>query len=287
MNPSPFIEGRPLDIDLPLHVTEVPGTDRPAEVFLMLHGFGGSSFSWRSWAPRLAARGRVLCVDYKGFGAAPKPPDDRYAPDDQADLVIALIDRLGLERVTLIGHSLGGSISLLACQALSTRSASAVERLVMIASPAYRQRVPPFVALSKRPRLSRALVRSVGPQRLVRAILRSVVYDPAAVTDERVSAYAHPLMTAEGLDGVLRAGRHILPKSLERTAERVRDVTIPTLLMWGDRDRVVPGWVGERLAEELTDARLVVLERCGHIPPEEHPDISFAHLTAFLDETDG
>ena len=285
MTPSPFIEGRRLDVDLPLHVTEIPGTDHPDETFVMLHGFGGSSYTWRSWAPRLAARGRVLCVDYKGFGAAPKPADDRYAPEDQAELVVGLVDRLGLERVTLIGHSLGGSISLLACQALSTRSSSPVERLVMIASPAYRQRIPPLVSLSKRPRLSRSLVRGVGPRRLVRLILRSVVHDPAIVTNERVAAYAQPLMSRDGLDGVLRAGRHILPKDLERTSARIREVTIPTLLMWGDRDRVVPGWVGERLVEELPDGRRVVLERCGHIPPEERPEESFALLSAFLDET--
>lgn len=287
MNPSPYIEGRPLAVDLPLHVTEVPGTRHSDETLLMLHGFGGSSYTWRSWAPRLAARGRVLCVDYKGFGAAPKPADERYAPEDQAEFIVDLIDRLELERVTLIGHSLGGSISLLACQVLSTRSSSPVERLVMIASPAYRQRIPPLVALSRRPRLSRSLVRGVGPPRLVRMILRSVVYDPAIVTDERVSAYAEPLMTREGLDGILRAGRHLLPKNLERASARIREVAIPTLLMWGDRDRVVPGWVGERLADELPDGRRVVLERCGHIPPEERPEESFALLTAFLDETGG
>ena len=287
MNPSPYIEGIPLEVDLPLHVTEMPGARQSDETLLMLHGFGGSSYTWRWWAPRLAERGRVLCVDYKGFGAAPKPADERYAPEDQAELIVGLIDRLELERVTLIGHSLGGSISLLACQALSTRSTSPVERLVMIASPAYRQRVPPLVALSKRPRLSRSLVRSVGPPRLVRWILRSVVYDPAVVTDEQVSAYAEPLMTREGLDGVLRAGRHLLPKNLDRVSARVREVAIPTLLMWGDRDRVVPGWVGERLADELPYGRRVVLERCGHIPPEEQPEESLALLTAFLDETGG
>ena len=63
-------------------------------------------------------------------------------------------------------------------------------------------------------------------------------------------------------------------------------IPVPTLLLWGDSDNVVPTWVGERLEQDLPDARLVVLRDCGHLPPEEKPDESFEALTAFLDETD-
>jgi len=287
MRPSPYIDGQPLEVDLPLHVTEVSGANDRGPTFVMLHGFGGSSYTWRSWVERLTPLGRVLCVDYKGFGAAPKPADDRYAPEDQANLILELMDRLRLERVTLIGHSLGGSIALLACQALAGHPNSPAERLVMIASPVYRQRVPPLVSLSKRPLLSHALVRTVGPRRLVRSILRSVVHDDCVVSEAQVSAYARPLRSREGLEGALRAGRHLLPSNLAHVGERIRDVTIPTLLMWGVGDHVVPGWVGERLAAELPDGHLVIVPRCGHIPPEERPGASFDLLETFLERTAG
>jgi len=62
-------------------------------------------------------------------------------------------------------------------------------------------------------------------------------------------------------------------------------MTLPTLLLWGDHDRVIPLWVGQRLAEDLPRARLVVLDRCGHLPPEERPGDSWTAMSAFLDET--
>ena len=285
MSAAPFIDGRHVDVDLPLHVTEASEGDGTTPTFVMLHGFGASSYAWRHWTPKLAERGRVLCVDYKGFGAAPKPADDRYGPEDQAELVIQLIDRLGLKHVTLIGHSLGGGIALLAAERLCARETRVLDRMVLISSPAYRQPLPPFVRMSERPRLTRFLIRAIGPRRLIRTVFRSIVRDPSIVTEEMVDAYAHALTTREGVNAAMAAGRRILPVDIDQASEKIRDVDVPTLLIWGDWERVVPGWVGERLAEDLPNARLVVLERCGHVPPEEKPDEGFAVLSTFLDET--
>ena len=286
MTASPYIEGRPLEVDLPLHVTEVSAGTGSGPTFVMLHGFGASSFTWRYWAPRLATRGRVLCVDYKGFGAAPKPADDRYTPEDQAELILELIDQLQPDRLTLVGHSLGGGIALLAAQRLCARPTSPLERLVLVSSPAYRQPLPPFVPLSKRPALARFLIRAVGPRRLVRFVIRSIVKDPDMVDAETVNAYARPLMTRGGVDSMLATGQRILPDNIDETVKKIREVDVPSLLIWGDYERVVPVWVGKRLAADLPDATMIVLEGCGHIPPEEKPDESFAFLAAFLDRTE-
>ena len=286
MSTSPFISGRALDVDLPLHVTEVSRGVDGGPTFVMLHGFGASSFTWRYWAPKLANRGRVLCVDYKGFGAAPKPADDEYGPTNQAELVLRLIDELGLDRLTLVGHSLGGGIALLAAQQLCTSSLSHLERLVLVSAPTYRQPLPPFVSLSNWPRLGRLLIRAVGPRRLVRFIIRSIVRDPDMVDTRMVEAYARPLLTEDGIDAMMAAGRRIVPDNIDEVVDKIGDVDVPTLLIWGDFERVVPEWVGRRLALDLPDAHLVVLERCGHIPPEEKPDESYAALSTFLDETE-
>ena len=157
---------------------------------------------------------------------------------------------------------------------------------VLISSPAYRQPLPPFVPLSRRPLLSRFLIRAVGPRRLTRWVLRSIVRDPDVVDEEMVNAYARPLTTRDGVDAVLAAGRRILPDDIDETAARIKDVDVPALLIWGDWERVVPNWVGERLEQDLPNARLVVLEDCGHVPPEEKPDESFAVLADFLDRTE-
>jgi len=283
---------RTLPTGLPLHVTEVMRDDGmavtedgPAEVFVMLHGYGGTSFTWRYWAPALAARGRLLLVDMKGFGAAPKPDDGAYGPVDLAALVADLIRVLDLSRVTLIGHSLGGGVALLTSFSLPGDDRDRVARLVLIGAPAYRQRLPPFVHLARLPQASAALLRLVGARRVVRLVIRSVVFDRDSATEEMVDAYAAPLATRDGVRAALDAGRMIVPDDIDELSRRFTDLDLPVLLLWGEHDRVVPVSIGERLAAELPNARLVVLERCGHLPPEERPEASLALVTSFLDDT--
>ena len=269
---------------LPLHV-EASGRAPAAgvETFLLIHGYGASTFTWRHWAPRLAARGHVLLVDMKGFGRAPKPDDGRYAPEHQAELVQRLIAERDLRRLTLVGHSLGGGVALLTALGLRERSPERLERLVVVAGAAYEQRLPPFVKLADHPRVSSLLFRLLGPERVVRAVLRSIVHDPSGVDDEQVRGYAAPLGAGDAVRALIDSARQIRPERLEHLTACYPELNVPALLLWGRHDRVVPLWVGQRLARELSSARLHVLEACGHLPAEELPVESWAVLEEFLD----
>jgi pimeloyl-ACP methyl ester carboxylesterase len=255
------------------------------ETFLLLHGYGASSFTWRHWAPRLAERGRVILVDLKGFGRAPKPDDDRYAPADQAELIQRLVESRDLRNVTLIGHSLGGGVALVTALRLQDTQEGRLLRLVIVGGVAYEQRLPPFAGLAERPRLSSLLFRLVGPRRVVRTVLRGIVHDGAAVTEHQVRGYADPLGSPDAVRALISAARQIVPADLDVLTSRYREIAVPSLLVWGGEDRVVPLAVGRRLAAELPDARLHVLARCGHLPAEELPDESFAVLADFLAST--
>ncbi len=274
---------------LPLGVQEVlfheSGPAPEGELFLLVHGYGGSSYTWHHWLPALARRGRVLQVDMKGFGGAPKPDDGRYTPADLAELLFRLILEQDLRRVTLVGHSLGGGLSLLTALRLVDAGESRLVRLVLIATPAYRQKLPPLVPLSRTPRLSQTLARVVGIERIVSYVLRTIVFDTSAITKEQVRAYSVGLESEGGLRAAMDVGRTILPDDLDAIARRYPEIDIPTLLLWGDRDRVIPLRIAHRLAEDLPQAHLYVIEECGHIPPEERPDEAFAALAAFLDDT--
>lgn len=256
-----------------------PGT----ETFLLLHGFGASSFSWRTWVPFLAPRGHVVTVDMKGFGRAPKPDDGRYAPADQAELILRLVLDRGLERITLVGHSLGGGVALyLALRLRDSGEAHRLHRLVLLAGAAYRQPLPPFVALARHPRLSAFLLRALGPELVIAQALRAIVFDPGSITRDQVRAYAAPLHDRAGLGGLFDAARQILPPDLDSLTRRYAEIQVPTLLLWGRQDPAVPLWVGRRLAGDLPLGTLHVLERCGHMPAEERPEESLAALRSFL-----
>ncbi|MGE0158463.1 MAG: alpha/beta hydrolase [Gemmatimonadales bacterium] len=271
---------------LPLHV-ETSGLDQAADVetYLLIHGYGASSYSWRHWVPALGTRGHVVTVDLKGCGRAPKPADGRYGPEHQAELIRALIERRDLRRVTLIGHSLGGGVTLLTALDLVGRAPARLERMVIVAGAAYDQRMPPFVRLADFPRLSTMAFNAVGAERVVRVVLEQIVHDPGRVEEDQVRGYAAPLASSDAVRCLIASAQQIRPDDLDAIVARYPALDVPALLLWGRHDRVVPLAVGERLARDLPRARLVVLERCGHLPAEELPEASYAVLERFLDHS--
>ena len=138
--------------------------------------------------------------------------------------------------------------------------------------------------LARFPRLAAAAFRIAGARRVVGTVLRHVVYDRSVVRPEWIDGYADPLRGAAARRALLEVARAIEPPDLETLVARYPTLDVPTLLLWGRHDPVVPLWVGERLARDLPSARLEVLEACGHLPAEEHPELSLRVLMDFLDE---
>jgi pimeloyl-ACP methyl ester carboxylesterase len=273
----------PVPAGIPLHVEE-RGSGPP---LLLLHGFGASSFTFRRWVDELARRRRVLLVDMKGFGQAPKPDDQRYSPLDLAEPVIRLVRETGLTDLTLLGHSLGGGVALLvALDLLDRGELGRLQGLVSVSGVAYRQPLPTYVGMARRPWTGMVALRLLPARWVVRAVLRSIVHDPSSVTREQIAGYADPFSERAARLALLDSARQILPPDVDAIAERYPELDLPVLLVWGEGDRVVPPWVGERLARDLPDARLVLLDRCGHVPPEEAPERSLAPILAFLREVD-
>ena len=217
---------------------------------------------------------------------ASEPLPDRYGPGEQAALVHRLVRELDLPRLTLVGHSLGGGIALLTALRLLDDpgpGATPLRRLVLVAAAAYRQKLPPFAVLGRWPRTSLLLLRALGVSNVIRWTLRSIVYDPEAVTAGQVAGYAGPLDTPGGRRSLVAAAGQVVPPDLDELTARYPEIEVPTLLLWGREDPVVPLWVARRLEAELPRARLEILERCGHSPPDELPQRSLAGVTRFLD----
>lgn len=278
-----------MSFELPLHVETAgldPGQDIPT--FLLIHGYGASSFTWRSWIPELSRRGHVVMVDMKGFGDAPRPDDGRYSPADQAELIHRLIVQRDLNRVFIAGHSLGGGVALIVAlrlldEARTRGTLSRLSGLISMAGASYLQRLPPFVALSRHPWLSALVFRLLGPRRLIRLVFRTIVHDNSRVTRTQVEGYADPLRRPDALQGLLWAAAQIVPPDLEAQTARYGEIDVPALLIWGRQDPVIRLWVGERLEQDLPQATLVVLDECGHMPQEERTEDVLEILGEFLD----
>lgn len=262
---------------LPLHVEEYG--EGPRQIML-IHGFGANSHTWRSWIGGLAKEHRVWSLELRGHGSAPAPPDDFYSIHDHADLVRRLIVQKDLRELTLVGHSMGGGVALLV--ALGLLGEERLEGLVLVSSAGYPQRLPPFIALSAHGPWSELGLRLFPKRLLIRRVIRSIVHDKDSVTDAQVAAYAEPLYSAAHRAALIKTATRMIPPDFGTITKRFPDIELPTLLLWGRQDRVVPLSIAEKLLAALPRAQLKILEECGHIPPEEMPKESLEIVLEFL-----
>lgn len=230
----------------------------------------------------LSARRRVFAVDLKGFGASPKPDDGAYGLHDHAEAVLGFIERRDLRDVALVGHSFGGGVALVVALELQRRDAARVGRLVLIDGLGWPQRPPPELLVLRTRLLGDLLVSSMPTRWLVRIALLLSYYDPRKIEEAFVDAYAAPLRRRDARRALRQTVQQTLPDHLEDLIPRYRGIAAPVTLLWGREDRVVPLASAERLKAAIPGARLIVLDRCGHIPQEECAEATFRVLREVL-----
>jgi len=266
---------------IPIHY-QAGGHGPVALVFL--HGFASAHDTWHDLAGHFSAdRFKIFLVDLKGFGLSAKPRDGAYTVGDQVAMVHALIRELGLRSLILIGHSLGGAVALRLClQIREGVQPFEVERLVLIGCAAYPQKLPKFFRRLKSPWLGPLLLRLIPSRKMAQATLEKVYFDQSAVTPARISRYAR-YFRGRGTSYALRATvKRIDPAEYEGMGEEYAKLTLPTMIIWGEADRIVKLKNGLRLHGDIAGSQLKLLERCGHTPHEERTQDTFAAIEPFF-----
>ena len=257
---------------LRLHLKDTGPRDAPA--LILLHGFGSSLQTWDGWAARLETQFRVIRYDLAGFGLTGPDPGGDYSDSRALAIQLALMDGLELARATLIGNSLGGKLAW----KFAAFHAGRVDRLVLIspdgfASPGFRYGVKPRVPFAVR------LMPFFLPRSVLRTTLRAAYGDPARLTEAVVTRYWE-MMRAPGNGAaiVARLGQVMLADPVPI----LRRIEAPTLLLWGEKDRMIPPSNAAGYLRAIPDARLVTLPGLGHVPFEEAPEASISAVLAFL-----
>ncbi len=249
---------------------------------LLLHGFGASLETWRDIQPYLEPCLRLFLLDLKGFGFSSKPNDGAYSMEDQASIVASFIRRNDLSGVCLVGHSYGGAVALLTYLALAgDDGANRVRALILLDSPAAKQKLPFFISPLTNP-LLRPLLYLVPKRTRARYVLRRLFFDPAKVTRDRVERYARMLNLPGSFRALVAIARQIIPKDPDSIAARLADIRVPALLIWGDHDEIVPLSQAELMQERMPNSRLVIIDRCRHMPAEEYPEETARVILSFL-----
>lgn len=257
---------------------------------LLIHGLGGSATNWIEVAVGLSAYGPVIAPDLPGFGRTPPPAEGAATVRRNARFVSALADALDLDRVVLHGNSMGGLISTL----VAGHNRDLVERLVLVnpalpmpktrmheTSPIALLRFAPFVATQLG-----ATVMSKARQRLTSETLYQQTIDlcfadPNSVRPELRALGVENLEWAREVDwripGFAEAASSLVKmltgaRTLNRALDRIE---APTLLLWGEHDKLVARPAMEAAASRRRDWHFHVFDHLGHVPMLEDPD---AHL---------
>jgi pimeloyl-ACP methyl ester carboxylesterase len=213
-----------------------------------------------------------------GYGFSEKPHEGEYTIEAQARLIVGLMDKLGIERATIVGSSYGGAVASVCALDDSER----VERLVLVDAvindDVKRQ---PLLQLAASPLMGDVISPVLlSTYRLTRWRMRKVYGKSAAwlLEDERMRAHHRPLRAASAHRAVLLTLRRWNAARVEREAHRIHQ---PVLLIWGEDDADIPLAHGQRMFDAIPDARLIVFRRCGHLPQEEYPREFTKLLTEF------
>ena len=274
---SQFIEINGLDV-------HVKVTGQGESLLVLLHGFGASLYSWQAVMQPLGELGRVIAYDRPAFGLSERPLEwegqNPYSPEAQVDLLLGLLDHFGVQQAILVGHSAGGSVAMQAALAYPER----VRALILVDPAVYTGGGAPAWV---RPLLATPQMRHLGPLvvRQIRTrgldIIDMAWHDPSRIEPGTLALYQKPLMV-ENWDRAL--WEFTLASRASNLSERLSEFTFPILVITGDDDRIVPSAESIRLADELPNAELVVIESSGHIPHEERPDAFMQAITTYLSE---
>ena len=238
---------------------------------LLIHGLGASVETWQDTLPVLAKTYHVYAVDLVGFGYSDKPAAE-YTTDYLVDFIRAFMDVVGMEQAALVGHSLGGALVL----RFAIRHSDRTTKLVLVAGSGLSRDVGLGLRLASLPLVGELLLRP-SPEK-TRQALKPFFHDPILLTDAFVDlnydlitqpgAQAAYLSTVRNLASVFGAKRHLGDDIIARLEE----IRVPTLVIWGAQDAIVPVAHAEIARARIADAQIQILPECGHMPMMERPE---------------
>jgi pimeloyl-ACP methyl ester carboxylesterase len=263
---------------LELHY-EAYGQGKPV---IFLHGLGGTLYTWRHLVGPMAPHYRLILFDLKGAGKSPKPFDDKYSMFDQAELIYRFIRQNDMRDVTLVGHSFGGGVALLVALKLSQQNPLRLSQLILIDTVSYPQKLPGVVRMIRMPLVGWLGLYLIPDKTKVRNMMESMYYDDSKINPADVEAYAAPLALPGAKYALRQTARQIIPDNIDEIIGTYPRIKVPTLIIWGREDKIIPLENGIRLHHAINASQLAVIERCGHDPPDERPKELMEVIREFL-----
>jgi pimeloyl-ACP methyl ester carboxylesterase len=241
---------------------------------VLIHGFLSSTFSYRRLIPYLMNDFSVLALDLPPFGKSEKSIRFQYTYKNLAKLVIELLDRLQIPSCILVGHSMGGQISL----NIARQRPDLVKQIVLLCSSGYLKRTQmPLLLSTYMPYFHLYVKRRLHRQGVEKNLL-NVVYDHSLIDEEMRKGYEQPFYDKQIFKALARLIRH---REGDLSSEELKEIETPSLLVWGEEDKVVPIHIGKRLHQDLPNSQFISFPKTGHLLPEEKPRHVYEQILRF------
>jgi len=243
--------------------------DKPP--ILLIHGFASSIFTFRRIIPLLQRHFSVFAVDLPGFGKSEKPTSFVYNFQNYAKLMLECIHKLEIPNTYIVAHSMGGQIAL----NMALMAPEKINKLILLCSSGYLKRSKKLLICSSYLPFFERFVQYYVRRKEVKNHLKNVFFNHSLINDELIQEFGSPLSEKGFYKALIRLLRH---REDDLLPEQLQTIQIPTLLVWGKEDRVVPLEVGKRLVQDLPHAKLITYEKTGHLITEEKPDLVFKNI---------
>jgi len=266
-----------------VHFQEFGDASKPT--ILLIHGYTASLYVWKTVAPMFADAGfHVVALDLLGFGYSDKPSWFDYAITSQARMVARFMNRIGVGQAIIAGSSYGGAVAA----TLALDYPERVAKLILIDTVCNDNlKNRSIFKLAAIPGIGEALTPFLVDSRAFQRYRMRGTLAPAnhdLITDERVEGILRPLTAADAHHSLLATSRAWSANRIEQDAHLINQ---PTLIIWGEEDKVIPVADGHKLHGSILNSRLVVLKNCGHVPQEEKSELFAELVTEFCRDRKG
>jgi pimeloyl-ACP methyl ester carboxylesterase len=272
--PSVFLDIAGMDVHL-----RDEGPREDAMPIILLHGTSASLHTWEGRSRILTTSRRIIRFDMPGFGLTGPAPDNNYTIEAYVRFVLAVLDRLGVQHCVLGGNSFGGYVAWMTALAAPHRA----QRLILVDAGGYPQKstsVPIGFRIARLPVLN-SLAALTLPRSVIESSVRNVYGDPSKVTPELIDLY-YAMTVREGNRRAL--SQRFAQAPPDAHPERISELRLPTLILWGGRDRLIAPESGDRFNRDIAGSQLIVFGHLGHVLHEEDPTLTVAAVKQFLEK---
>lgn len=275
--PSQFVD---LGGGLTVHLRDTGPRDAP--VLVLVHGSNASLFTWEPWAKRLETYYRIVRFDLPGHGMTGASPTRAYTAAAFVEVVERVREKLGLTRFAIAGNSMGGGVAWHYALAHPER----VNALVLVDSVGQPEpgvdNGPLLFRIARLPVL-RDLATVVTPRSWIADTLPYAFADPKLADDKAIDLYWEMLCYPGNRVATIE---RFAGKPDYATPQMLGALKMPTLILWGADDQLIPATSGTWLNQRISGSKLIIYPKTGHIPMEERADQSAADVRAFLQSAD-